>query len=133
MSKIQTPAMVKINKKRKGQKYGQTPLKGAWHRLVRNKMSVVGMVIIVLLLLMAIFANFIAPYSYQQQDYTAIARGQVWRIFLVRIIWEETFSADVSTAPAGHYRLACYVLLQVWLLGGPLGCWPVFAAVRSIM
>ena len=44
MSKIQTPAMVKINKKRKGQKYGQTPLKGAWHRLVRNKMSVVGMV-----------------------------------------------------------------------------------------
>ena len=75
MSKIQTPAMVKINKKRKGQKYGQTPLKGAWHRLVRNKMSVVGMVIIVLLLLMAIFANFIAPYSYQQQDYTAIAQG----------------------------------------------------------
>lgn len=75
MSKIQTPAMVKINKKRKGQKYGQTPLKGAWHRLVRNKMSVVGMVIIVLLLLMAIFANFIAPYPYQQQDYTAIAQG----------------------------------------------------------
>lgn len=75
MAKIETPAMVKYNKRKKRQKYGMTPWKGAWMRLVRNKMSVVGMAIIVLLLLLAIFADYIAPYSYQEQDYTAVAQG----------------------------------------------------------
>ena len=75
MSKIETPAMVKYNKRKRRQKSGMTPLKGAWLRLIRNKMSVVGMAVIILLLLMAVCADFIAPYSYQEQDYTAVAQG----------------------------------------------------------
>ena len=40
----------------------------AWHRLVQNRAAVVSLVYIVLLLLIAIFANVVAPYPFQQQD-----------------------------------------------------------------
>lgn len=39
-----------------------------WKRLKRNKMAMFGLVIIVILFITAIFADFIAPYSYDEQD-----------------------------------------------------------------
>ena len=36
--------------------------------LSRNKMAILGLVILILLTLMAIFAPYIAPYDYAQQD-----------------------------------------------------------------
>lgn len=69
MSKITTPAMEKINSRRKGGKRGRsTPAKDAWRRLKRNKMAIVGMIIIIALLLIAIFAPLIAPYGYSDMD-----------------------------------------------------------------
>lgn len=42
-----------------------------WKRLRRNKLAIIGMVIVLLLILMAIFADVIAPYDYMEQDPTA--------------------------------------------------------------
>jgi len=42
-----------------------------WHRLSRNKLAMVALVIVVLLILMAVFADLIAPYDYAAQDPTA--------------------------------------------------------------
>jgi ABC-type dipeptide/oligopeptide/nickel transport system permease subunit len=42
----------------------------AWHRLLRNKLAVMGMLIILLFLLLAIFADLIAPYRYDESDFT---------------------------------------------------------------
>ena len=42
-----------------------------WHRLSQNKMAMVALVIVILLILMAIFANVLAPYDYAEQDPTA--------------------------------------------------------------
>jgi peptide/nickel transport system permease protein len=39
-----------------------------WKRLKKNKMAMFGLVIIIILFLTAIFADFIAPYSYEDQD-----------------------------------------------------------------
>lgn len=39
-----------------------------WKRLKKNKMAVFGLVIIVILFLTAIFADFIAPYTFKEQD-----------------------------------------------------------------
>ena len=39
-----------------------------WHRLKKNKLSMVGLFIVCLLAFCAIFADFIAPYSYDQMD-----------------------------------------------------------------
>lgn len=41
---------------------------GVWKRLKRNKMAMLGLVIIIILFLTAIFAGYIAPYSYEEQD-----------------------------------------------------------------
>lgn len=42
-----------------------------WKRLRRNKLAMVGMVIVILLILMAVFADFIAPYGYDAADFSA--------------------------------------------------------------
>ena len=41
------------------------------HRLFKNKLAVAGLVVIILLVLVAIFAPFLAPYGYEVQDLTA--------------------------------------------------------------
>jgi len=42
-----------------------------WRRFRRNKLAMIGMVISVLLILVAVFANFIAPYGMEEMDYSA--------------------------------------------------------------
>lgn len=42
-----------------------------WHRLSQNKLAMVALVVVVLLILMCIFADVIAPYDYAEQDPTA--------------------------------------------------------------
>ncbi len=41
-----------------------------WRRLLRNKLAMLGMVIVGILILVAIFANFLAPYDYDAIDLT---------------------------------------------------------------
>lgn len=44
----------------------------AWRRLVRNRMAVLGGTVVVALIIVALLADFIAPYSPTRQDYAAI-------------------------------------------------------------
>ncbi|WP_200773741.1 nickel transporter permease [Tepidimicrobium xylanilyticum] len=41
---------------------------GVWMRLKKNRLAIIGLVILVILILVAIFANIIAPYGYDEQD-----------------------------------------------------------------
>lgn len=41
-----------------------------WRRLRRNKLAMLGLIIVLILVLSSVFANFIAPYDYAQQDLT---------------------------------------------------------------
>lgn len=121
MAKIETPAMKRMIKKKKKQKYGMTPLKGAWQRLIRNKMAVVGMVIIILLLLTAIFANVIAPYSYQEQDYTAVAQSpSLQHLFGTDNMGRDIFSRCVYGA-RWSLPLGLLCVVAGLALGGTLG------------
>ncbi|WP_242491885.1 ABC transporter permease [Miniphocaeibacter massiliensis] len=43
-------------------------LKDMWIRMRRNKLAMVGLIILVSLILVAIFADFIAPYGFAEQD-----------------------------------------------------------------
>ena len=75
MAKMQTPAMARLARKnrRRKQEAGVSSLGyEAWKRLKRNRMAMIGMVIILLLIACAIFAPLIAPYDYEYQDYNAI-------------------------------------------------------------
>lgn len=44
----------------------------AWRRLLKNKMAIAGGVVVVLLILVAIFADQLAPYPPSKQDYLAV-------------------------------------------------------------
>lgn len=46
----------------------RSQMRGIWRRLARNKLAMFGMVIIIILLLAAIFADFISPYDYAAQN-----------------------------------------------------------------
>ncbi len=78
MAKNITPEMNKINARRtrRGGKRGHsTPAKDAWRRLIRNKMAILGMIIIIGLLLIAVFAPLIAPYKYDEMDVMNMLKG----------------------------------------------------------
>ncbi len=47
------------------------PWLDVWKRLKKNKLAIVGMVILGLVILISVFAPFIAPYGYMEQDYAA--------------------------------------------------------------
>lgn len=78
MAKLYTPAMEKIDKrvaKRKSGFKADSPAREAWKRLIRNKTAVVGMIMIIIMLLCAIFADFIAPYDYITNNYSALKQA----------------------------------------------------------
>lgn len=78
MAKMQTPAMAKRarrNAKRGSRTRASTPGREAWKRLRRNKLAMVGMGILILLILCAIFAPVIIPYEFDYQDYEAFLQG----------------------------------------------------------
>lgn len=70
MSKITTPAIEAIEKRKSKSKKPHNPEKSfsfwadAWKRFSRNKLAILGLCIIGLLVLVAIFADLIIPYSY---------------------------------------------------------------------
>ena len=49
-------------KKKKGQ------LRDIWRRLKKNRLSMFGLIVIIVIILVAIFADFIAPYPYDLQN-----------------------------------------------------------------
>lgn len=57
----------------KGKKRSQAS--ETWKRLRKNRLAVVGLGILAAVLLLAIFAEFIAPYPFDMQDYTATFQG----------------------------------------------------------
>lgn len=50
-------------KKKQRSRLGET-----WHQLKKNKFAVAGLIVVILVLLMAIFAPLLAPYAYDAQD-----------------------------------------------------------------
>src|SRR6266571_3116548 len=93
----------------------------AWRRLLRNKLAVVGGVTVILLCLVAIFADFIAPYSYTKANFGKIyefpsrefplGTDQLGRDVLSRMIYGARVSMLVG--------LGAQVI--VLLIGVPLG------------
>ena len=56
-----------------------TPLQEFWHYFKRNKGAVVGMVYVVLMLIIAIGANVLAPHAPAEQFRDALLRPPVWQ------------------------------------------------------
>ena len=50
----------------------QSKLSEVWRRLKKNKVAMVSLFVIIIIILIAVFADFLAPYEYDQQDYSKV-------------------------------------------------------------
>ena len=107
-------------KKRKLGK-SSSPAAEAWYRLRRNKTAVVGLVMILILTVVAIFAPLIAPYDYATQDYTALKQppsAEHW--FGTDSTGRDLFSRCIYAARVS-FPIAILCTFASLALGGTLG------------
>jgi peptide/nickel transport system permease protein len=60
----------------------ESPARRAWRRLARRKSAMFGLVVVVLLIALAVFAPLIAPYDPAQQAYAFVRKPPSWRNWL---------------------------------------------------
>lgn len=79
MAKLYTPAMAKIDKikakelaRNHGRELKSSPGREAWKRLKRNKLAILGMIILILIFIIVIIGPWITPYDYQAYNYDNI-------------------------------------------------------------
>ena len=132
MAKMHTPAMEKIQRakmkksKRRKTEIPSSPGREAWIRLCRNKLAVVGMVILALLLLLIIFADVIAPYGYDEQNYEdALQKPSAEHIFGTDAYGRDIFSRVVYGTRIS-FPIGIICVLIAYLIGGTLGAVAAF-------
>lgn len=107
MAKIQSVYTEKWEKRPKnGRESKSGPWRDAWKRLSRNKSAMVSLVIIILMLILVAFPNYIAPEYYDNQDYSRaftapcreypLGTDQFGRDMLSRLIWGTRMSITVG-------------------------------------
>ena len=85
----------------------QRPGKLVWKRLKKSKTAMFGLVIIVLLVLMAIFADFVAPYSYKEQNFEDRFQYPSWE----HIMGTDDFGRDIFSRVIYGARISLFVAL----------------------
>lgn len=123
MSKIHTPAMEKIERKnaRRKKPAVSTPGRESWKRFKRNPTALIGLGVVCILVLVAIFAPLIAPYDFQAQDYSIMMQkpsGAHWfgtdqfgRDIFSRLIYGTRYSLVI----------ALFCTIAAFFTGGLLG------------
>lgn len=82
------------------------------HRLTRNKLAMLGLVIVLVLVLAAVFADFVAPYDPDVQDYTNMKAYP-------------SFAHPLGTDDVGRDTLSRIIY------GGRVSCWFPFCPLYS--
>ncbi len=120
--------MVKLRRITLGEGHGSR----AFYRLVRKKIAVSCILIIALIYLAGLFAPFLAPYEYDQQDYTAVRKApslQHWagtdlkgRDVFSRVIWgvQNTVIITIVTMGTGGIVLGVSLGLLSGYYGGKI-------------
>jgi peptide/nickel transport system permease protein len=74
---------------------GLTPSELAWRKVKKNKLAVVSLIVLIAMYTAAIFAQFLAPYDYRQQDPLAAYRPPMKLHFTPRpTLYAESFHFD---------------------------------------
>ncbi|MBR5339797.1 MAG: ABC transporter permease [Lachnospiraceae bacterium] len=138
MAKNVTPQMEKINKKRmkKGGKVRQSsPFSEAMFRLFRNKVAILGMIILALLVLCAIFAPVICKYGYDEVNPSDRFQGPT----LKHIFGTDSLGRDMFARCIYGTRItlpiACMTVVVAILTGGTFGIIAAYfgGAVDNVM
>ncbi len=119
MSKIRTPAMERYDRRHKSAKK-TTPGAEAWRRFTRNRTACVGLLILLVMVVFVIGANWIAPYEYQEMGSLPFQLSSGEHLFGTDNYGRDLFSRCVYGA---RYTLFISVLCVVaaCFSGGLLG------------
>lgn len=100
------------------------------HRLAKNKLAMAGLIVVVALILIAVFADLLAPYPYDAQDYAAVKQwpsltsghllgtDNLGRDLLSRIIYGTRYSLSLGIFAT---MLACVIGMTVGSIAGYCG------------
>jgi len=112
---------MKTKTKRTEKQKNHTQWGDAWKRLRRNKLAMVGMIIVILMVFAAVFADFVAPYDYAEQDLS----NKFADPSLAHICGTDNYGRDILTRIIYGGRtslLVCILSLVISLvIGGALG------------
>jgi peptide/nickel transport system permease protein len=93
----------------------------AWRRLRRNNVAMVGLAILVLLVLAALFADYLAPYAYDAQDYDSVFQTSSAKHWL----GTDNFGRDILSRIIHGSRVSLLVgfssIITAIIVGGILG------------
>lgn len=123
MAKMHTEAMERIERKNAKRKkpVKSTPGYEAWKRFKRNPTALIGLAVVVLLILVAIFAPLIAPYDYQIQDYLAMMQSPS----KAHLFGTDQFGRDIFSRCIYGTRysllIALFCTIAAFFSGGLLG------------
>lgn len=102
----------------------------AWRRLLQNRLAVLGGVIVLLLIFVAIFANWLAPYDPATQNYEAIQQGPSTRHLLgTDLLGRDVLSRLIYGARVS-VTVGIFSQLVVLLIGVPVGAVAALAGGR---
>ena len=104
-----------------------TPLQEFWHYFKRNKGAVVGLVYVSIMILIAVFANFLAPYNPADQFRDALLAPPAWQDggSLTHLLGTDDVGRDVLSRLMYGARLSllvgCLVVVLSLIMGVVLG------------
>lgn len=89
-----------------------------WKRLRKNRLSILGLAILALIFILAIFADYIAPYPYDLQDYSAAFQPPSWS----HLFGTDNYGRDILSRVIYGTRVSLKIGF-ISLMGGALvGC-----------
>ncbi len=102
----------------KGAAAKRSQLAEVWKRLRRNKLALVGLILLALLVFIAIFAEAIAPFPYDKQNYDEVLQSPSWK----HIMGTDEYGRDIFSRVIFGSRISLRVGF-ISLTGGALiGC-----------
>ncbi len=104
-----------------GKEIKATPMREAWKRLKRNKIAIIGMIVLIIILLVAIFGKWIAPYDYAKYDYS----NRLAKPSSEHLLGTDKFGRDIFSriiVGAGYsLPIGLAIVIIAFLIGGLLG------------
>lgn len=120
-----------------------SPTRRALRRLSRHRLAMFGLVVITIMALMAIFADFIAPYGYYEQDLARFREGpsrehllgtdSFGRDVLSRVIYGARVSLTVGLIAVGIYETIAIILGSLAGYYGGKVDWIIMRTVDIVM
>ncbi len=96
----------------------RSQLAETWKRLRKNKLALAGLILLLFLVLVAIFADLIAPYPFDKQNYDAVLQKPSWE----HLMGTDEYGRDILSRVIHGSRISLRVGFISLTAGALVGC-----------